>query len=300
MKQLKALIIAMRPYQWVKNILVFAGLIFSLSAMDWYKLSLTFGAFLVFCAISSSIYLFNDLRDIEEDKKHPVKKKRPLPSGKLNVNLAKGSMVVLMILAFGFSYYINSFLTLIIFTYFILNIGYSMGLKKIVILDVMIVSIGFLLRAVAGAIVIQVEVSHWLFLCSILLALLITFGKRRHEIYLLNSTAGDHRHSLKEYSLPFLDVMMSISGACAIIAFSLYTMSEETTTRFGTDWLLYTTPFVLFGVFRYFYLIQIKSKGGDPTKMLITDIPSIINGILWLGMIFAIIYGYDHFIDSIS
>jgi len=299
MSQLQALIIAIRPYQWVKNILVFAGLVFSLSVLNWTKVSLTVGAFLVFCAISSSIYLLNDLRDINEDRKHPFKKNRPLPSGKLNLNLARITMIILMILAFGFSYYINSIFTIIILTYCILNIGYSMGLKKVVILDVMIVSIGFLLRAVAGAIVIQVEVSHWLFLCSILLALLITFGKRRHEIYLLNTNAGDHRKSLKEYSLPFLDVMMTISGACCIIAYALYTMSDETITRFGTDWLLYTTPFVMFGIFRYFYLIQIKSQGGDPTKMLLKDVPTIINGVLWIATIFTVIYGYKFLMSTV-
>jgi len=288
--KIKAIFKLIRPYQWSKNILLFGGLIFSGSLTNIHTIIISSLAFIIFCLISSSVYIINDILDLEKDKLHPLKKDRPLAAGIIKIPLA----ILLLVLFLGISltgaFFIDLVFSLIIIAYFIINFFYSLGLKKIVILDVMIVSAGFLLRALAGCEVIDVKPSPWLFLCSLVLALLISFGKRRNEMYILGEEASKHRLNLQEYSIYFLDMMMTICATATIVTYSLYTMASETVLRFKTVNLIYTTPFVMFGVFRYFFLVQQKNSGGDPTRLLIRDFPSIINVILWIITVAFIIY----------
>jgi 4-hydroxybenzoate polyprenyltransferase len=285
----------LRPYQWVKNVLVFSGLIFSTSLFKSGDVGVSLAAFGIFCLASSGIYIVNDLCDIKFDKIHPVKKNRPIVSG--NVPKVNALICILLILpsAILFSYLLNKDFFLIICTYISLNIAYSFGLKKIVILDAFIVAIGFLLRAVAGCVVINVDVTPWLFICTLSLALIVSFGKRRNEMNILSTGARDHRETLQFYNIQFLDIILTICSAIAIGTYSLYTMAEETVLRFGSQRLIITTPFVMYGVFRYLYLIYTENKGGDPTKLLLKDIPTIINGILWMLTVGFIIYGSNLF-----
>lgn len=287
---IKAIIQTLRPYQWTKNSLVFAALIFSLSFFQTDLLLRSFAAFLLFCAASSAVYIMNDLKDLKEDRLHPLKKNRPLPSGKLPAGIAIAIMVLLAATAISGSVALHRKFAVVLGLYFLLNIGYSFGLKKIVILDVMMVSAGFLLRALAGAAVIDVEASRWLFLCTLMLALMLTTGKRYHEISFLQKEAGNHRKSLSNYNLPLLEAMLLISGGASILTYSLYTISAETINHIGSPNLIYSTLFVVFGVFRYLYLLYVKAEGGDPARLVISDIPFIINGILWICSILFIIY----------
>ncbi|MDP4225283.1 MAG: decaprenyl-phosphate phosphoribosyltransferase [Bacteroidota bacterium] len=288
---IRPLLISLRPYQWIKNFLVFGGLIFSISLFNWTIALRSIVAFIAFCFASSSVYLLNDLRDVEEDKLHPSKRLRPLAAGTLNTGIAITFMFLLFFSSAILSWLLDPKFAGIVLTYFIMNIAYSLGLKKMVIVDVMIVSAGFLLRALAGCVVIGVKLSPWLFLCTMLLALLMGFGKRRHEINFLQNEAHNHRKNLTEYSVPLLDTMMTICGATAIATYALYTMADETIAHFGSNWLVLTTPFVLYGIFRYFYLVHQKDGGGDPTKLLVADMPSLINICIWVICVCVIIYG---------
>ena len=281
---------SLRPYQWIKNVLVFAALLFSLSLFKWDLVMHSMIAFWTFCFAGSTVYLFNDIKDFEEDKVHPEKKHRPIASGALSKKYAYGIMFFLGVGAILLSTTVNSYFTLIICIYLLMNFSYSLGLKRVVILDVLIVSMGFVLRAAAGAVAIDVQISSWLFLCTLFLALLISFGKRRNEMILLKDTAIDHRHILSEYSVTSLNLMMAMSGGAAIITYALYTMSPETINRIGTANLIITTPMVLYGVFRYFHLVLNKNEGGDPSKLLATDIPSILNVFIWAAVSAIILY----------
>ncbi|HQH41355.1 MAG TPA: decaprenyl-phosphate phosphoribosyltransferase [Bacteroidales bacterium] len=287
---IKAIIRTLRPYQWTKNSLVFAALIFSLSFFQTSLLFRSVAAFFLFCAASSAVYIMNDLKDLNEDRLHPLKKNRPLPSGKLPIGVAVAVMILLAGIAITGSLALHRKFAVVLGLYFLLNIGYSFGLKKIVILDVMMVSAGFLLRALAGAAVIDVEASRWLFLCTLMLALMLTAGKRYHEISFLQAQAGNHRKSLGSYNQPLLEAMLIISGGASILTYGLYTISDETIAHIGSPNLIYSTLFVVFGVFRYLYLLYMKAEGGDPARLVISDIPFIVNGFLWLCSILFIIY----------
>jgi len=272
---IKYIIKSIRPYQWVKNVLVFAALFFSLSFLDLHAVILSLEAFVSFCLVSSSVYLLNDIRDRKADRLHPKKKYRPIAARKLSPTTALVVFFIFLFAGLLLAFTIDLNFLLVIILYISLNIAYSMGLKKIVLLDVMIIAMGFLLRAVAGAFAIGVAVSPWLFICTLMLALLLVLGKRRHELATLDLEAGKHRKSLEEYSLPFLDGLMFVSAGAAIVTYSLYTMAEEVVIRFGTEWLMATTPLAIYGVFRFLYLIYIKKEGGDPTKMMISTIVNI-------------------------
>ena len=281
----------LRPYQWVKNLLVFSGLIFSTSLFKTDVIGVSLAAFGIFCMASSGIYILNDLRDIKADKMHPVKMNRAIASGKVSKVSALIILILLLISATIFSYLLDKNFFLIIVLYIVMNTAYSFGLKKVVILDAFIVASGFLLRAFAGCIVIHVEVTPWLFICTLSLALLVSFGKRRNELNILKVDAKDHRETLQFYNVQLLDIILTICSATAIGTYSLYTMAEETVTRFGSQRLIMTTPFVMYGVFRYLYLIYTQNKGGDPTKLLVKDTATIINGILWMLSVGYVIYG---------
>lgn len=277
----KYILISMRPYQWIKNLLVFAALLFSFSFHEKVNIYREIIAFVLFCLTSSAVYIMNDLKDIKEDRMHPVKKLRPITSGKLNRTLAVIVMSFLYICALALGFYLSKLFFIILISYIILNIGYSGGLKKVVILDVLLLSIGFLLRALAGAVVINVVASQWLFICTLMLSLLLGFGKRYNELKTISIEPEKHRKNLSEYSLAFLEKLMIIAAAAAIVTYSLYTLSNVTVNRLNSTDLIYTTPMVIFGIFRYLFLVFEKDLGGDPSKLILTDIQMMVNFVLW-------------------
>lgn len=287
----RGLLASLRPHQWVKNLLVFGGLIFSHSLFEWRNVALSFSAFVIFCLASSAIYLLNDLSDLRADRAHPLKRFRPLAAGLYSQNAARLMMVLLLVVASTMSLLFREKFSIVLGSYVLMNVGYSLGLKRVVILDVMMIALGFVLRAVAGAAIIGVSASPWLVLCTFMLALLMGFGKRRHELNLLQEEATNHRQTLQGYSLQFLDLMMTITGGAAVVCYALYTMADETTVRFGTQSLVLTVPFVLYGIFRYLFLVHKRMEGGDPARLVVSDLPTLINVALWVGAVCLIVYG---------
>jgi 4-hydroxybenzoate polyprenyltransferase len=281
----------MRIQQWIKNLFIFAALIFSGNLFFLTDLYLTISGFILFSLVSSGVYLFNDIIDIEKDKLHPIKSARPLPSGKLLPNTALVVSILLIVLGIGTSYLLHSNFALVLLLYLILNIWYSYQLKTFVIIDVMTISAGFVLRVIGGAIIIGVPTSEWLIICTILLSLFLGFSKRRHELLILEQHANTHRPVLQHYSPYFLDQMIGIVTATTVMSYALYTISVETIHKFGTKNLIYTVPFVLYGIFRYLYLVHKKEGGGNPTKIMVTDPPLIVNVILWIVSAIIFIYG---------
>ncbi|MFM9904942.1 MAG: decaprenyl-phosphate phosphoribosyltransferase [Pyrinomonadaceae bacterium] len=287
---LRGLVIEMRPQEWSKNLLVFSGVIFSRSLTDINNLWISILGFAVFCAASSGIYIFNDLCDLREDKQHPIKRYRPLASGKLSVPIARLAMTLLFAIAALGSLALSYRFALIIALYLAICIGYSLRLKDIVILDVILIASGFVLRAVSGAFLIGVAPSEWLVLCTSMVALLIGFGKRRHEIVLLDQNAENHRRSLSDYSVDFLDSIMNICAAAAVITYALYTRADETVARVGSSAMLVTIPFVIYGVFRYLFLVQKGTEGGNPIRILYFDRPTRRNLLLWVLVVILVLY----------
>lgn len=282
---------AMRPVQWVKNVFVLAPIVFAEQLAHPAVLGHAALAFLVFCCAASTIYLFNDLRDREEDRRHPLKKHRPLASGALSVRLATTAAVVLGLAALGLSIGLGGRFVALVVTYVAINVAYSSWLKRIVILDVMAVASGYVIRVLAGAEAISVAVSSWLLLCTIFLALLLIFSKRRHERVLLAEKAGDHRSVLDHYSETYLDQMINVVTASTVVAYALYAVDEDTVARFGSERLVYTVPLVLFGIFRYLYLIYQRPEPRNPTEAILTDLPSVLNVVLWGLLVLWIVYG---------
>jgi 4-hydroxybenzoate polyprenyltransferase len=273
---------SMRPKQWTKNIILFAPLIFSQNITNKQLAISAFISFIVFCFLSGSVYILNDLIDIKQDMVHPLKSKRPIASGRLSPVYAVITLLVLLALSVYISFtYLNYLFILVAGSYLLLQIAYSTILKHIVIIDVFSIAAGFLLRVLAGAEAIEVTFSTWLFFCTILLALFLALSKRRHEIILLDEKAINHRKILFEYSADLLDQMISIVTTTTLIAYILYTISPETVARFGSDNLKYTVPFVLYGIFRYLYLIHQKNEGGSPERVLLNDKPILITVTLY-------------------
>ena len=287
---MRTLLATLRPQQWVKNFVLFAGLIFSQNLGRLDLILETVAGFALFCLLSSSVYIFNDIMDVESDRKHPLKSARPIASGKMSISTATLLFVIFAAIALGLSFLLNPIFALTALSYFILNLLYSVYLKNVVIIDVMSIAAGFVIRAVAGAVIIGVEISAWLVVCTILLALFLGFGKRRHELVLLENQATDHRRILSEYSPYFLDQMISVVTASTVVAYAFYTLSPEVETKLGTGHMDLTIPFVLYGVFRYLYLIHQKEGGGSPTRMLLSDKPILGNVILWLLAVVFIVY----------
>lgn len=281
---------SIRPLQWSKNFFIFGPLLFSENILVVPLILKTCLAFGVFCLISGSIYIFNDLMDLEEDRKHPEKSKRPLAAGRLKKNQGAIAFVILSIFGFAAAFLINKYFVYIILFYYLIQIWYCLRLKHVVILDVFIISIGFIIRVAAGALAIKVQISPWLLICSMLLALFLALSKRRYELSLFAEDAGQHRPILKEYSLGLLDQMISIVTASTVIAYCLYTISSDTVTKFGTNELIYTVPFVLYGIFRYLYLVHQRSEGGSPEMLILKDKPLLLVILLWTLTSFLIIY----------
>jgi len=281
---------SLRPQQWIKNFFIFAAIIFSQNIFNLPLLLKAVIAFIAFCVLSSSLYILNDLKDLEEDKRHPIKSKRPLASGRLKKSHAILSFVIISSLGFILAVTLNRNFFIIALVYFILQIAYSFRLKHVVILDVFVIAAGFLIRVVAGGLAIEVSLSSWLLICTTLLALFLALGKRRHELVLLEEEASDHRPILEEYNPYFLDQLIAVVTASIVIAYCLYTIDAETVAKFGTTNLLYTVPFVFYGIFRYLYLIHQKSKGGSPETLILKDKPLLIDIFLWIASAVFILY----------
>jgi len=280
----------MRPEQWIKNFFVFTALLFSKNLLNPSKDIEAIIGFIIFCMITGCAYMINDFVDLEKDKLHPVKSRRPLASGKLKKDTAVKIIVLICLASLFFAFYMNILFGIVVLAYFLLNIGYSIYLKNIVIIDVVSIAAGFVFRVLGGAVIISVVASQWLILCTILLSLFLGFSKRRHELILLEDNATSHRKVLEHYSPYFLDQMIAVVTASTLICYALYTMSRDTVEKLGTSKLIYTIPFVLYGIFRYLYLVHQKEEGGSPTEIMFTDKPMIINICLWVISSVVFIY----------
>jgi 4-hydroxybenzoate polyprenyltransferase len=285
------LLISLRPVQWTKNLLVFAGLLFGMQLFDVSAIAHAVGAFAVFCALSSVVYLVNDISDRKSDRQHPLKAQRPIASGALPVATAMGAAVALGTGAIAAASLLGVRFLFAAAVYLTLQLLYSVTLKHLVILDVLTIAIGFVLRAVGGAVAVGVDISHWLLVCTILLALFMALAKRRHEIVLLATDAAQHRPILGEYSPYLLDQMIAVVTASTLISYIFYTISPETQEKFGTPWLGLTVPFPLYGIFRYLYLVHRREGGGSPSDLLLTDRPLLVCVGLWAVAVALIIYG---------
>jgi 4-hydroxybenzoate polyprenyltransferase len=279
--RLIAVVKALRVYQWTKNLLVLAALIFAEQLMIPGQVELAVLAFAAFCMASSATYLFNDLMDIEKDRSHPKKRHRPIASGALPIPAAWIMLVILLAGSIALGAYIRTEFLLPLLGYMALTISYSLFLKNWIIIDVMAVAIGFVLRAMAGAIALDVTFTNWLIVCTLFLALFLGLSKRRHEIVLLEEGAGSHRAVLYHYSTQYLDSLILIVASGAIITYTIYTCSPEVIERLNTDKLYLTLPFVVYGLFRYLFLIHHKTGGGDPSSTLLKDWPLGLTVVLW-------------------
>ncbi|HEY3044642.1 MAG TPA: decaprenyl-phosphate phosphoribosyltransferase [Vicinamibacterales bacterium] len=284
------LLISLRPRQWAKNLLVFAGLLFGLRLFDLTAVGRAFAAFGIFCLLSGVVYLINDIADRDSDRQHPHKAGRPIASGALSVQAALTSAIALGIVALTAAFALGPRFFIVAALYVALLALYSGPLKHIVIIDVLTIAVGFVLRAVAGAVAVDVDISHWLLVCTILLALFISLSKRRHELLLLADDAASHRPILGDYTPYLLDQMIAVVTASTLIAYVFYTISPETEQKFGTHWLGLTVPFPLYGIFRYLYLVHQRKGGGSPADLLLTDRPLLICVTLWALSVVLIIY----------
>ena len=287
---IRSLFTLLRLRQFNKNLFVFAPLVFSKRLFDWNSFYEVFIGFLLFCLASSSVYIFNDIKDIDSDRKHPEKRFRPLPTGEVSIKLALSSSILLGSVCLLVSFLLDLKFGLIVLSYMIVNILYSIILKDLVILDVMVIAVGFLLRVLAGAAIVNIYPSNWLVICTILLSLFLGFSKRRHELFLLTGNSSLHRKVLEHYSPYFLDQMISVVTAATVMSYMLYTISEETIKFFGTRHLIWTVPFVLYGVFRYLYLVHQKEEGSDPAELMFKDKALLIDVLLWTVSCILVIY----------
>lgn len=287
---MKPLLVSLRPHQWTKNLLVFAPLALSKHLFEPQPLVHAVLAFLLFCGLSGTVYLVNDVVDVERDRLHPRKRLRPVASGALSTKGAALAAAVIGLGCLAGSFGLGLSFGVAALVYLLLNLAYSFKLKEIVIVDAIALALGFVVRAVAGALVIGVVFSQWLLICTILLALFLTFCKRRHELTSLEGSASEHRKSLEEYSPYLLDQMISVVTASCLMAYASYTTAPETIEKYRTDRLPWTIPFVLYGIFRYLYLVHRRELGGSPTDILLTDWPLILDVVLWALAIVAIVY----------
>lgn len=289
LKQLLYIIKTMRPKQWLKNIFIFAGLVFDRQLVSAPSFVITLVAAFLFCLASSLVYIINDLADIESDREHPAKRHRPLASGQLSPRTAIIAGVVLGVLTFPTAFFLNFWLGLIISGYFVLMLAYSFWLKHVPLIDVMIIAAGFVMRVAAGVIIIETErFSPWLFVATVFLALFIGIGKRRAEIELLSSDASSHRRVLDGYSLELLDQLLTIVLSATLMTYCLYTFSTAITP--GSYHMMLTIPFVIYGLFRYLYLVRIENSGGAPEEIITTDRPMQVTIILWGLTVLVILY----------
>ncbi|MDZ4860751.1 MAG: decaprenyl-phosphate phosphoribosyltransferase [Candidatus Hydrogenedentes bacterium] len=285
------LITALRAYQWPKNLVVFGALVFAVELDDPLKVVKTIFAFAVLCAASSAVYVLNDIVDIEKDRSHPEKKNRPVASGALSVPIAALMVAVLAGLALTVAFLVEWKLGLATIAFLVLNLAYSLILKNIMLVDVLAIAVSFVIRGIAGALVIDVAFSNWLVVCTLFLALFLALGKRRREIGLLEEEAIKHREVLGHYTVPYLDALMIVLAGTTLLTYTIYTCSSEVVERLHTDKLYLTLPCVIYGLFRYLYLVHHKSGGGDPSRTLVRDAPLLAAVVLWGITNVAIIYG---------
>jgi 4-hydroxybenzoate polyprenyltransferase len=279
----------MRPRQWIKNIVVFAPLVFDVKLTQPRYLIPTVAGFILLCLISGAVYLINDVADIENDRRHPEKKRRPLASGELSVRLAVTVAVLTIVLALPAGFVLNPLFGVLLSAYFLIHLVYSFWLKHIAIIDVMLIAAGFLLRVAAGVPLVEAErFSPWLYICMMLLALLIGFGKRRHELVLLEDNANMHRKSLGDYNLAFLDQVIGIVTASTIVSYAFYTFSAPNLPANHT--MMLSIPFVLYGIFRYLFLVHVKGLGGAPEEIALSDRPLQIAVLLWGLCVVLVLY----------
>jgi len=285
----------LRPRQWIKNLIVLAPLIFSRNLFHADMALLSLLALGVFCLLSGGIYIFNDLVDYQQDRAHPVKRNRPVASGKIS---RRGALLFgVMVTAGGLLIAVRTDMSFfwVCLAYTGSMILYSLGLKHMVVLDVLIISIGFVLRAIAGVEVLKdtdsgVVISPWLLVCTLFLALFLGFSKRRNELGVLAHKAGLHRKSLEDYSKEFLDAMIAVVTAATVITYAIYTIWPGTVEKFNTGNLIYTIPFVVFGLFRYMYLVIMKNEGGSPSEILVSDAPLVLDIVLWVCVAGLVLY----------
>lgn len=289
-RNLPGLIRTMRLRQWSKNVVIYAGLVFDGRLFELSHFLNTTLVLLCFCLVSSCVYIINDLSDIEKDRLHPRKRLRPLPSGALDPRFAAVSAALLAIVGVSLAGWLNPWVGLVTVVYLLQNVAYSFYLKNIVLIDVMVLALGFLLRVLAGVLIADVSnFSPWLYVCISLLALFLGFGKRRHEITLLQHDAAAHRSSLQEYNLPLLDQIMSLVITSTFVAYTFYSFEAQTAlVRDGR--MLLTTPFVFYFIVRYLYLIHVKKKGGAPDELIFEDRPLLIDVLLWMVSVVLLIY----------
>ncbi len=286
----KSLIKLSRPRQWVKNFFVLTALIFSGQVLNVAAVTYALITFSAFCLLSSGIYFFNDFKDIREDRLHPLKRHRPLANGDLPAWTGLVGFFVLAggALALSLSQ-LNISTMFVLCTYLVVNIGYSMGLKHLVIIDVVLISAGFLLRIIAGAAAISVSTSKWLILCGVTISLFLGFTKRRVEVVMLGEKAKAHRKVLAYYNTGFLDQVISIVTASTVVCYILYTVDNRTVHLVGSHLLVVSVPLVLYGIFRYLYLIYNTASSGDPSKVILTDRPLLLTVLFWGALCTVII-----------
>ena len=288
---IRPLVQSLRPAQWAKNLFVLAPLVFGDLLLVQSAVLRAFLALAAFCCASSAVYLINDLRDREEDRRHPLKRFRPLAAGTLSVAAAVAALLALAAAALLLAVYLGLPFLLVLGAYLLLNVLYTLWFKHMVILDVMSISLGFVLRVEAGAVATGVEVSRWLLLCTTFLALFLAFSKRRHEITLLAEDAAGQRPVLDHYSPAFLDQMINVVTASSVVAYALYAVAPETVRKYHTENLVVTIPLVLYGIFRYLYLLYQRPGERNPTEAILRDPPFLINLLLWGLAVLWIVYG---------
>ena len=287
----RALVVALRPAQWTKNAVLLAPLVFALKATDPPSVLRALAAALAFCALASAGYLLNDLADRDRDRRHPLKRQRPVAAGSVPAALAAWTAAGLAVAGLGATAPLGAGVAGCAVGYLVLQILYSRLLKHVVLVDVFTIAAGFVLRVVAGAQAVSVPISHWLYLCTLLLALFLALAKRRAEMALLEGDAPEHRGALAAYSLPLLDQLSTIVCACTVLAYALYTVAPETVEKFHGDRLKLTVPFVLFGIFRYLLLVHDRGDGGQPERVLLRDRMLQLDIVAWLVVVAWAIYG---------
>lgn len=287
---MKDLIVSLRPGQWIKNLFVFAAPVFGRALFSPGPALRTSAVFAVFCLLAGGLYLVNDVLDADADRVHPRKAKRPIAAGRLSPRTALLVAFILLLSGLAAASWLDLRILLAGGAYIALQGAYSLALKRVVILDLFLVASGFVIRVAAGGFASGVTPSSWLLVCTTLIALLLAVGKRRHELLTLETNGGAHRSVLRDYTPILLDQMIAVVTAATVVAYALYVMAEDTARRFGSGRLLWTAPLVLYGIFRYLYLVYRKGEGGEPEEMIVRDLPFLVSIVLWGALSAALVY----------
>lgn len=279
-----------RPHQWVKNVFVLAPIVFAKEIFAWHVLTQAAAAFAVFCLLAGAVYTLNDILDVEADRVHPVKRFRPIASGRVPVAWARGLLVALLVVGFGGAALLGFGFFAVVAAYFGLNIGYSFKLKHIAYLDVCCIALGFVLRVVAGGFATHIQISNYLLLCTALLALFLGFGKRRHELAASRKQAVNQRAALESYSKRGLDVALFLTATATVITYLVYTLDPRTREFFQNDWLWVSTAFVILGVARFLFIVRRRTKAESPTQEMLRDGPFVAINLCWVFLVMWVVY----------